>query len=192
MRTCRWFIRRRAPSAIGDPVRERVLGVGVEGADERQLGRGRAERVPAEQRHDRLVDVHDVVAALAQLAAHREHSGRDRDEVRDGAVGGEAGGAPERDEMIGCPPALLQALGARTAVQATRERVVGVERREDASVVAEHAQLSGERLDMASDTTGVSPRIRRQQRDPHSGNCRPSGPRAAADERSGTSSSTRS
>ena len=41
----------------GDAVRERVLGVGVERADERQLAGVAAERVPADQRHDRLVDV---------------------------------------------------------------------------------------------------------------------------------------
>ena len=61
-----------AERAGGEAVREDVLGVGVEGADERQLA-GAAERVPAEQRHDRLVDVQDVVAAVAQLAAQREH-----------------------------------------------------------------------------------------------------------------------
>jgi len=43
---------------------------GVERADERQLARREAAR-PTQHGHDRLVDVRDVVAALAQLAAHR-------------------------------------------------------------------------------------------------------------------------
>jgi len=163
-----------------DPVRERVLGVGVEGADERQLRNGRAERVPAEQRHDRLVDVHDVVAALAQLATHREHRWWDRDEVRDGAVGGEAGGAAKRDEMIGCPPARVQALGARAPVQTPRERVVGVERREDAGLVTQRAQLPRKRLDVACDPAGVRPRIRRKQRDSHGHHSTPTRGRSPA------------
>ena len=72
MRTCRRFIRRRPPSGTAAiAVRERVLGVRVERADERQVA-GRAERVPADGRHDRLVDVRDVVAALAQLVPQRE------------------------------------------------------------------------------------------------------------------------
>ena len=66
---------------VRDPVRQRVLGVGVERADEWQLGSGGAERIPAEQRHDRLVDVHYVVAAVAQLAAHREYPAGDGHEV---------------------------------------------------------------------------------------------------------------
>jgi len=37
------------------------------------------------------------------------------------------------------------------AVQAARERVVGIERREDPRVVADFVQLAGERLDVASD-----------------------------------------
>ena len=58
-------------------------------------------------------------------------------------------------------------LRARAAVQAPRERVVGVERREDARLVAARGQLAGERLDVARDAPGIGPRVRRQQRDPH-------------------------
>ena len=47
-----------------------------------------------------------------------------------------------------------RALRARAAVQASRERVVGVERREDARFVAGCGQLGGERLDVARDATG--------------------------------------
>ncbi len=89
------------------------------------------------------------------------------DEVRDGAVGGKADRTPECDEPLG----LLKALGTRAPVQSPRERVVGIERREDTGVVAKRGQLGGERLDMARYTTGVRPRIRRQQRDPHSYHC---------------------
>ncbi len=136
----------------------------MERADQGQLRRGGAERVPAEQRHDRLVDVQYVIAAVAQLAAHCQHPGRDGHEVRDGAIGGKAGGTSERDEPLG----RVKALGTRAPVQSPRERVIGIERREDTGVVAKRGQLSGERLDMARYTTGVRPRIRRQQRDPHS------------------------
>ncbi len=96
----------------GDAVRKRVLRVGVERADERQLA-GRQQRVPAEQRHDRLVDVRDVVAAVAQLAAQRADRARRERHVRDGAVRRDADGAPERDEAVGC----RMPLGARAAVQ---------------------------------------------------------------------------
>ena len=61
-----------------DPVREDVLGVGVEGADEREIA-GRAESVPGHDRDDRLVDVRDVVAAVAKLSAQGEDRvGRER------------------------------------------------------------------------------------------------------------------
>jgi len=55
----------------GDAVGEEVLGVGVEGADERQLAEA-GERIPGEERDDGLVDVQHVVAAVAQLVAHGE------------------------------------------------------------------------------------------------------------------------
>ena len=67
-------------------------------------GSSRAEQSASQQsdRHDRLVDVRDVVAALAQLAAQRRATRvRRRRQVRDGAVGRDADGAPERDEALG-------------------------------------------------------------------------------------------
>ncbi len=54
----------------GDAVGQGVLGVGVEGPHQRQLAGG-AQRVPGDDRDHRLVDVRDVVAALAQLAPQR-------------------------------------------------------------------------------------------------------------------------
>jgi hypothetical protein len=57
-----------------DVVRDDVLGVAVEGADE---GQAPSQGVPADDRGDRLVDVGHVEAARAQLAAQR----RDRDGV---------------------------------------------------------------------------------------------------------------
>ena len=52
---------------VGDPVGQRALGVGVEGADERQP-RASRRAIQLSTRRDRLVDVDDVVAAGAQLA----------------------------------------------------------------------------------------------------------------------------
>ena len=83
----------------GDPVGQRVLGVGVKGADERQLARA-AHRIPADERNDRLVEVDDVVARLAQLAAQRESALRGRRDIRYRAVGGDADRAPQRDEAL--------------------------------------------------------------------------------------------
>ena len=52
-----------APSAARDRVRQGVRGVGVEGAHQRQIRRSAAQRVPADEGRDRLVDVRHVVAA---------------------------------------------------------------------------------------------------------------------------------
>ena len=57
---------------VGDPVRDAVVGVGVERADQRQAGR--VGRHPAGQRCDRLVDVDHVVAARAELLVQRARS----------------------------------------------------------------------------------------------------------------------
>ena len=61
----------------------------------------------------------------------------------------------------------VQALRARAAMQAARERVVGVEGREDARLVPGGRQLARERLDVTRDASRVGPRVRRDQRDPH-------------------------
>jgi hypothetical protein len=52
-------------------------------------------------------------------------------------------------------------------MQAQREGVVGVERRQHSHVVSASPKLSGERLDVARHTAGVGPRVRRNERDPH-------------------------
>ena len=83
-----------------DPVGQRVLGVRVKRADQRQLARAE-QRVPADQRNDRLVEVDGVIAALAQLAAQREDRVRPCRDVRDRAVGGDPDRAPQRDEALG-------------------------------------------------------------------------------------------
>jgi hypothetical protein len=74
-----------------EAVAERVLGVAVEGADQRRA-RG-VERVVADPRRVRLVDVDDVEVAGPQLAAQSgDRVGRQR-EVRDRAVGLDPDGA---------------------------------------------------------------------------------------------------
>ncbi len=147
-----------------DAVREPVLRVAVEGAHERHI-LGAAHRVPAHQRRDGLVDVRDVVAAFAQLPAQREDPARADREVGDRAVRRDAHRAPERDEAFG----RLTALRRRAPVQAARQRVVGVEGRQHAHVVAEAPQLSRERLDMPRHAARVGPRVRRDERDSHAG-----------------------
>ena len=116
-----------------------------------------------EERHDRLVDVEHVVAAVAQLAAQGEHRLRRECHVGDGAVGGHADGASERDEVLAARSA---AAGARRGA-AVAKRVIGVERRQDARFVPAGDELRCERLYVARDATWVRPRVRRQERDPH-------------------------
>ena len=132
-------------------------------ADQRQVGRA-AERVPADQRNDRLVQVHDVVCAVAQLTTQGEHRGRARGDVRDRAVGRDADRAPQRDKALG----LVARLRTSAPVQTPCERVIGVIRREDPHVVILRAKLSRQRLDMARDPARIGPRVRRHERDPHS------------------------
>jgi chlorite dismutase len=59
------------------------------------------------------------------------------------------------------------ALRTGAAMQAARERVVGVERRQDTRVMACRAELARERFDVAGDPSGIGPGVRREQRDPH-------------------------
>src|SRR5436305_10236056 len=91
------------PAATEDDRRpavgEEVLRIGVEGAHQWERSE-RAQRVPAEHRDDRLVDVEYVVDAVAQLVAHTEEPLREHAKVRDGAVGGVADGEPERYEAL--------------------------------------------------------------------------------------------
>ena len=87
------------PHEVRDHVRRPGLRVAVEGADHRRVGRGHG--VPGQRRRDRLVHVHDVEAARAQLPPHLRDAVRGAGEVRDRAVGRPADGAAERDEPLG-------------------------------------------------------------------------------------------
>ncbi len=147
---------------VADAVAQSVCGVAVKGADERDAARA-AERVPADERRDGLVDVHDVIAPVAQLAAHARDGARPVGEVGDGAVGGPAERASQPDEIGG----RLDGLRAHAVVKAPREGVVGVPGREHAGLVAGRGELGGERLDVASDAAGVGPRVRRDECDAH-------------------------
>jgi hypothetical protein len=52
-------------------------------------------------------------------------------------------------------------------MQPPRERIVRIERRQDASIVAKLTQLCCKRLDVTRDTAWVRPRVRRDEGDPH-------------------------
>ena len=122
------------------------------------------ERVEADQRHDRLVDVRYVIATVTQRAPDREYRMGRACQVGDRAVGGDPDRAAQRHEVLGW----LTPLRARPAVQAPRERVVGIERREDVGLVSLCSQLSRQRLDVARDAARVGPGVRRNQSNPHS------------------------
>jgi hypothetical protein len=148
--------------------RPRARRVGVEGRDDR---RGRAEHgVPANRRGVRGVDVHDVVAARAQLVAQAgERRGR-QGEVRDRPVGGQARRAAERDEVRRQRPGS----GPGAAVQPGDPAGVAVDGGQDAHVVALPEQLLGEGLDVARHTARIGPRVRRDEGDPHGASLSPS------------------
>jgi hypothetical protein len=146
---------------VGQAVGELALAVGVEGADERQPGRVGGD--PAGERRDGLMDVHDVVAAAAQLVVERRHAVRGDRQIRDRAVGLEADRAAQRHQVVGH----RQRLRGRAAVQDRRVQIHRVIRREHADVMALGEELFGERLDMPGHTPRVGPRIGRYQRDPH-------------------------
>ena len=77
----------QAPGAeqVGDVVGDAVLRVAVEGADQRRAGRG--QRVPAQRRRHRLVQVDHVEAARPQLVAHGGDGVRGDRQVGDRPVG---------------------------------------------------------------------------------------------------------
>ena len=147
---------------VREVVGEDVLRVAVERRDERRVDGH--QRVPAGDRRDRLVQVHDVVAAL-ELAPQRDDRRDAVGDVRDRAVGREADRPPERHEVVG----QLALRRARAAVQAPRQAIVRIDRREHAHVVAGGQVVLGERLDVARHSPRIRPRIRRHQRDPHRG-----------------------
>ena len=145
---------------VRQAVGEDVLRVAVERRDERRVDGH--QRVPAGDRGDRLVQVHDVVAAL-ELAAQRDDRRDAVGDVGDRPVGREADRPAERDEVVG-QRALRR---ARAAMQAQRQAIVRVDRRQHAHLMTRSQVLLGQRLDVARHSPWVRPRIRRYQRDPH-------------------------
>ena len=156
----------QAPDAQqpGDPVGERVLGVHVVGRHQR--GGGGGDRVPGHDRGDGLVDVHDVVAAGAQLAPRGGHGeGGDR-QVGLRAVHRQPEGAAQRDQVVG-GRALL---GHRSAVEDAGRAAGPVVGRQHAHLVPAREQLVGQRLDVTGDAAGVRPGVGGDQGDLH-GEC---------------------
>ena len=144
-----------------DLVRRDALRVAVEGADERRGGG--CERLPADHRRDRLVQVDDVEVARAQLAPQPRADREGRGAVRDGAVGRPADRGTERDQ----PLRLLQGMRVRaTMAQHGRARVL-VPGRQHPHLVAAGGELRREGLDVPVHTAGVAPRVRGDDRDPH-------------------------
>ena len=154
-----------AERAGRDAVGQAILGIGMKGSDERQAGNA-AERIPGEDGDDGLVDVDDVIAAAAQLVAHREHGVRRQRHVGNGAVGRQPDCPAERDQAIGG----LARLRGGTPVQAARERVVGVEGRKDARLMPDRRERLCERPYVTRHATRVGPGIGRDEGDTH-GDC---------------------
>jgi hypothetical protein len=145
---------------VGDPVRHRLRRVGVERPD--HGGVGKRAGVGGQHRRRRLVDVDDIEAPGAKLAAHRRHRvGKDR-EVGDRAVGGEPDRPAERDQVVGA----LANLGAGAVQEpgAAIRRVVGGEHPD---LVAALDELACESLDMAVDAARIGPRIGADDCDSH-------------------------
>ena len=114
----------------GEAVGQRARGVAVEGAHQ-----GHARELGGEEAHEGhvgLVHVDHVVAAVAQLASQRsDRLGRDP-QVRDRPVGGEARGAPQRDQVLGHGAAIR----LRAAMHYTSQAVVRVVRGQDPDIVS--------------------------------------------------------
>ena len=145
----------------GDRVRRAALGVAVERADQRRVGGGQG--VPADGGRDRLVQVHDVEIARAQLPPQRRDGVRRVGEVRHRAVGRPADRRPERHQPLG-DRALLR---PRAAVQEGGTPDVGIERREHAHVVPGRQQRRGQGLDVPRHTARIRPGVRGDEGDPH-------------------------
>ena len=157
MRAERRLKRRRAPSAVGDVVGQRLGRVGVEGADHR--GPGGERRVPADQRHQRLVHVDHVELALADLAPRdQDAADRERRQVGDGAVGAEGGGAPERGQVV-----RQIAPFRRRPVQHPADPARRIDGSEHADVVATAEELLGESFDVPVHAALVRPGIWRDE-----------------------------
>ena len=136
----------RAPQPR-DRVRQQVVRVGVVGGDDRREREG--GRHPAGQRRHRLVQVDDVVAAAAQRAPQRGGCERRVRDVRLRAVERPPQRGTERDQRLRGAPGLT------------------VERRDHARLVPGGAQLRRQRLDVAGHSSGVAPRVRGDERNPH-------------------------
>ena len=144
-----------------DVVRDRAGRVAVERADHRRARR--LDRVPADERRIRLVHVHDVVAAVAQLAAERGHRVRRDRQIRHGAVDGEPHRPAERDQVVGRGPRLR----ARAAMARAREAIIRVEWGKQADVVPLAEQLVGQSFDVPPDPARIRIRIGRDKRYAH-------------------------
>ena len=115
-------------------------------------------------------------APVAQLGAQAQGAlGSDRD-VRAGSVHGERGGAAQRDDVVGNRGGVRS-----TPVQRTCEPVVGVDGAQDPYVVAFGEELTRQGVDVARHASGKSPRIRRDQGDPHPGDAINGGRRLRGD-----------
>ena len=144
-----------------DLLGQELRRVGVEGADDGRAAE--AAGVPAEDRRGRLLDVDDVEAAVAKLAAQLAIASGKTDEVRDRAVGAEADRAAERRQVVGHRPDARSG----SAVERTAEAVRRVPGREDPDFVSPPDQMLGERLGMPVDAPLIRPRIRRDEGDSH-------------------------
>ncbi len=146
---------------VAEVVRQAVRRIGVEGAHERQ--HPLAQDVPTEDRGNRLVDVHDVVASGAQLTPKCRHRARGDREVGDRTVRTKPDRPPQRDD----PVVELAALRRRAAMRADAASVIRIERRDDARLVSRRAQVRRQRSDVARDPARIGPRVGRDQRDSH-------------------------
>ena len=151
----------RARDHVAQAVGQRVLGVGVERADER--GALEVEGAVAHDRRDGLVDVDDVEAARRELAAQRRDGARRGRERGHRAVHGQAERAPQRHQVVRHGTVL----GPGTTMQPRRHAVVRVVGGEHADVVAEPVELTRQSLDVAHHAARVRPRVRRHEGDPH-------------------------
>ena len=152
------------PQRGRDPVRDPVLVVGVERADDRDprpVG-----DAPRRHRRQRLVDVDDVVVPGTELLQGGRHRVRGDRDVRDRLIGLQRQGPAERHQIIGSPPT-LHVLRAGAAVEGRRVAAGSVVRGEHPNVVAVRDEALRERFDVPRDAPRIRPRVRRQNRYSH-------------------------
>jgi hypothetical protein len=148
------------PEHVRDRVRHPLGRIGVERADHRRTGERAG--VPGEHRRRGLVNVDDVEPPRGQLAPHRGDGGGKGGEVGDRAVGGDAHGALERDQVVGAP-----ALLGGGAVEHPADAVRRVPGRHHPHLVAACDQGLGQRLDVSIDAARIGPRVGADERDAH-------------------------